>query len=73
MANVKETSVPMPVLLTMSFRKKDWKKISAESSRRSSPPKTQSVEELNELNPLLLYLSQHIPYFICNTFSNRLP
>ena len=39
MDNVKEwTSLPMPELLARASGRKDWKRISAESSRPSCPP-----------------------------------
>ena len=39
MDNIKEwTYLPMPELLTLAFRRKDWKRISAESSLMSLPP-----------------------------------
>ena len=51
--NVKEwTPLPMPELLTMASRRKDWKRISAESSVMS-PPTTRSVKGLNRTGSLL--------------------
>ena len=53
MDNIKErTSLPMPKLLTKASCRKDWKKISAESSLVPPPPPPQLVKGLNwtELN-----------------------
>ena len=50
MDNVKDrTSLPMPELLTMASRRKDWKRVSAESSLKSPNDPVDRGIELNKL------------------------